>query len=149
MKKSILLYGVPVVVALILFLLIRMFDPFGYKFEEIGLDKYEQLNKSKGTEIVYIYDEKEDSGKVYSDIIKSVMEKQKTKLFALDYNSLKEEDIKKFINANSYTKTLADSEEGFLVPMVIYLKDGKVKASIMGTCEKKDFEKFIKDNGVR
>ena len=149
MKKTILLYGVPVVVAVLLFLLIRIFNPFGYKFNEIGLEEYEKLNKEKTTEIVYIYDDKEDSGQVYSDIIKSVMEDKKTKVFALDYNNLKENDIKKFINANDYTKTLADSEEGYLIPMVLYLEDGKVKASIMGTCEKKDFEKFIKDNGVK
>lgn len=149
MKKKILVYGVPVVVALILFLLIRIFNPFGYKFNEIGLDEYEKLNEGKGTELIYVYNDKEDSGKVYSDIVKSVMEKKKTKVFALDYNKLNDEDIKKFIDASTYTKTLADSDEGYTIPMILYLDNGKIKASIMGTCEKSDFEKFIKDSDVK
>lgn len=151
MKKNIIFYGIPLVLAIIIFVLIRTFNPFAYSFNEISLDDYIKINEEKkGTYFIYVYTNDEEEGEVYTNIIKSVMEDKNTEVYALDYQKIEsDKNTKKFIEANEYTKTISENNEGYTVPMVIILEDGKVKSSIMGAVEEKDFSDFVKLNEVK
>lgn len=151
MKRNIIFYGIPLLLAIIIFLLIRTFNPFAYSFNEITLDDYIKINEEKdGTYFIYVYNDDLDEGEVYTNIIKTVMEDKKTKVYSLDYQKIEsDKNTKKFIEANEYTKTISENNEGYMIPMVLIIENGKVKASIMGTTEEKDFSDFVKINEVK
>ena len=149
MRKTIVYAVIALVIILIGFGVVKIFDIGGYKFNKIDLTEYVNLNKSTGKHLIYVYDDSTKENKEYTKVVKEVMAGKDTKVNALDYAKLTtNEDKEKVKSANFYiNQSLKD--DNITVPMIIYIEDGKMRGGFMGTTEKANVEKFVKDNGIK
>lgn len=149
MKKNILFIGVPILLAIAVFVFIKIDNPFAYKFTDIDVNTFVKLNSSKTQKMIYIKDESFKEGKVYTNVIKTVFKGSKKKIYQLDYNKLTDEEKNTFISANSTILESSKSAAGFTTPMFIVINTDGTSTIQMGVFEKNDFEQFVKDNKLK
>lgn len=150
MKKALVYGGITLVVVIIIVVLIKIFNPFGYRFNEMTLDEYVNYNRDNGPVLLYVYDESKEGAKEYSDIIRTALENKETPTYALNYEKITSDAEKeKFKNANVLTITLKDDVLNNSIPMLILVENGKIKTSIGGIYTQKEFDKFVKENKIK
>jgi hypothetical protein len=106
---------------------------------EITLDDYLEIIENKETKVVYI-DSNDDMSANYKKSLKKTLSDLDKKVYYLDTTKFASKDAKvlKFMNASSKTK------DGYTVPMIVYIKNGKIADSTIGYIDDLTIKTFIK-----
>jgi hypothetical protein len=106
---------------------------------EITLDDYLEIIENKETKVVYI-DSNDDMSANYKKSLKKTLSDIDKKVYYLDTTKFASKDAKvlKFMNASSKTK------DGYTVPMIVYIKNGKIADSTIGYIDDLTIKTFIK-----
>ena len=106
---------------------------------EITLDDYLEIIENKETKVIYI-DSNDDMSANYKKSLKKTLSDLDKKVYYLDTTKFASKDAKvlKFMNASSKTK------DGYTVPMIVYIKKGKIVDSTIGYIDDLTIKTFIK-----
>ena len=106
---------------------------------EITLDDYLEIIENKETKVIYI-DSNDDMSANYKKSLKKTLSDLDKKVYYLDTTKFASKDAKvlKFMNASSKTK------DGYTVPMIVYIKNGKIADSTIGYIDDLTIKTFIK-----
>ena len=142
MKKYFKLIGIPFLIAVGIFLFIRFIWLPEFKFKDMTVDEYVNLYNSNGEGIIYVTKEDAVMKDEFEEVIGSNFHNKKVGVYKLDLTSVSGDDEQKFIDANEFT------DDSFVIPMLIYVKDGSVKDAILGYAPDYKVEEFIQNNNI-
>lgn len=124
MKKFLKLVGIPFLIAVLIFLFIRFVWLKEFTIKDITIDEYVTMYNSKQKIIVFVTNDGFVDNDSYEEVIINSFHDKKIKVYKLDLtDSLAEE---KFISANGF------SSDEYVIPMLLYVNDGALVASIDG-----------------
>ena len=142
MKKYFKLIGIPFLIAVVIFLFIRFIWLPEFKFKDMTVDEYVNLYNSSGEGIIYVTKEDAVKKDEFEKVIGSNFYNKKIEVYKLDLTNVSGDDEQKFIDANEFTN------DSFVIPMLIYIKDGNVEDSILGYAPNYIVEEFITNNNI-
>lgn len=107
---------------------------------EITLDEYLEMISDNKTGVIYI-DSNDDVSASLKKSLKNILTEEKVEIYYLDTTkfSSKDEEVIKFMNASDVTK------DGYSVPMLVYVKNGKIKEYQIGYNNDNSIKTFIED----
>lgn len=107
---------------------------------EITLDDYLEMLSENKEGIIYI-DSNDDVSASLKKSLKNILAEDKIEIYYLDTTKFasKDEEVERFMNASEVTK------DGYSVPMLVYVKDGKIKNHQIGYNNDSSIKTFIKD----
>lgn len=107
---------------------------------EITLDEYLEMISDNKTGAIYI-DSNDDVSASLKKSLKNILTEEKVEIYYLDTTkfSSKDEEVIKFMNASDVTK------DGYSVPMLVYVKNGKIKEYQIGYNNDNSIKTFIED----
>lgn len=143
MKKYFRLIGVPFIIAVLIFLFIKFIWLPGFSFEDMSVEDYVSFYNSNSEGIVYVTKDDAVMKEEFEEVIGSNFQGKNIKVYKLDLTNVSGDDEQKFIDANEFT------DESFVIPMLIYIKDGKVEDSILGYVPDYKMDEFILNNNIQ
>lgn len=142
MKKYFKLIGIPFLIAVAIFLFIKFIWLPEFKFKDMTVDEYVSLYNSNGEGIIYVTKEDAVKKEEFEEVIGSNFYNKKINVYKLDLTEVSGDDEQKFIDANEFT------DDSFVIPMLMYVKDGVVKDAILGYAPDYKVEEFIQNNNI-
>ena len=106
------------------------------------VDEYVNLYNSNGEGVIYVTKEDAVMKDEFEEVIGSNFHNKKVEVYKLDLTDASGDDEQKFIDANEFT------DDSFVIPMLIYVKDGSVKDAILGYAPDYKVEEFIQNNNI-
>lgn len=142
MKKFLKLVGIPFIIAVGIFVFIRFVWLRGFKFSDMTVDEYVTFYNSNNEGIIYITEEKAIMKDEFEEVIGKNFEDKKIKVYELDLTDASGDEKQKFIDANEFT------DEQYVIPMLIYVKDGAIIDVIEGYVPDYVMLDFITKNNI-
>ena len=142
MRRMFKLIGIPFIIALIIFLFIKFIWLKGFEFSDITIDEYVTFYNSNNEGIIYVTEDGAVKKEEFEDILGRSFEDKKIIVYKLDLTSITEDERKKFIDATEFK----DSE--FTIPMLVYIKDGKMVDLISGYAPEYKVQELIEKNNI-
>lgn len=142
MKKFLKLVGIPFIIAVGIFIFIRFVWLRGFKFSDMTVDEYVTFYNSNNEGIIYITEEKAIMKDEFEEVIGKNFEDKKIKVYELDLTDASGDEKQKFIDANEFT------DEQYVIPMLIYVKDGIIIDVIEGYVPDYVMLDFITKNNI-
>lgn len=141
MKKNIFMYAILLIIAVIIFLLIRFVFMKEYEFKTIDVKQYNELKMDNNLNVIYI-----TGNEYYIDafdkILLKISEEKDTKFNKLDITD--EENFNSLLSDEQFMNEFSDSP---IFPNVIILENGEIKGNITYDTEENIRQKLI-DLGV-
>lgn len=142
MKRYFKLIGIPFLIAVAIFLFIRFIWLPEFKFKDMTVDEYVSFYNSSSEGIIYVTKEDAVMKEEFEEVIGKQLYNKKIEVYKLDLTEVSGDDEQKFIDANELT----DNE--YVIPMLIYVKDGNVVDSILGYVPDYKMEEFVLNNNI-
>lgn len=142
MKKFLKLVGIPFLIAVAIFLFIRFVWLKGFEFTDMTVDEYVTFYNSNKEGIIYVTEENATMKAEFEEVIGKNFEDKNIEVYKLDLTNVSGEEEQKFIDANEFTN------EQYVIPMLLYVKDGNVIASIDGYVPDYKMSEFITNNNI-
>lgn len=142
MKRFLKLVGIPFVIAVGIFLFIRFVWLRGFVFSDMTVDEYVTFYNSNNEGIIYITEEKAIMKDEFEEVIGKNFEDKNIKVYKLDLTDASGDEKQKFIDANEFT------DEQYVIPMLIYVKDGAIIDVIEGYVPDYVMLDFITKNNI-
>ena len=142
MKRFLKLVGIPFVIAVGIFLFIRFVWLRGFVFSDMTVDEYVTFYNSNNEGIIYITEEKAIMKDEFEEVIGKNFEDKNIKVYKLDLTDASGDEKQKFIDANEFTN------EQYVIPMLIYVKDGAIIDVIEGYVPDYVMLDFITKNNI-
>ena len=142
MKRYIKLIGLPFLIAVVIFLLIRLVWLKGFTFTNMGVDEYVEFYNSNREGIIYVTKEDAVMKKEFETVISNNFENKKIKVYKLDLTNVSGDEEQKFIDASAF------AENEYTIPMLLYIKDGNIVASIQGYVPDYKVQELITNNNI-
>lgn len=143
MKKYFKLIGIPFLIAVAIFLFIKFVWLPEFKFKDMTVDEYVSFYNSNNEGIIYVTKADAVKKEEFEDVIGSNFYNKKITVYKLDLTEVTGDDEQKFIDANEFT------DASFVIPMLMYVKDGTVKDAILGYAPDYKVEEFIQNNNIK
>lgn len=143
MKKYFKLIGIPFLIALVIFLFIKFIWLPGFSFKDMTIDEYVSFYNSNKEGIIYVTKEDAVMKEEFEQVIGSNFEGKKIEVYKLDLTEVTSDDEQKFIDANDFT------DDSFVIPMLMYVKDGKVEDAILGYAPDYKVVELIENNNIQ
>lgn len=142
MKRYFKLIGIPFLVAVAIFLLIRFVWMPEFKFKDMTVDEYVSFYNSSDEGIIYVTKDDAIMKEEFEEVIGTYFHDKKIDVYKLDLTEVSGDDEQKFIDANEFT------DDEFVIPMLVYIKDGKVEDAILGYVPDYKMEEFVSNNNI-
>lgn len=142
MKRYFKLIGIPFLVAVAIFLFIRFIWLPGFKFKDMTVDEYVSFYNSSDEGIIYVTKDDAVMKEEFEEVIGTYFHDKKIDVYKLDLTEVSGDDEQKFIDANEFT------DDEFVIPMLVYIKDGKVEDAILGYVPDYKMEEFVSNNNI-
>lgn len=142
MKRYFKLIGIPFLIAVAIFLFIRFVWLPEFKFKDMTVDEYVSFYNSSSEGIIYVTKEDAVMKEEFEEVIGKQLYNKKIEVYKLDLTEVPGDDEQKFIDASELT----DNE--YVIPMLIYVKDGNVVDSILGYVPDYKMEEFVLNNNI-
>lgn len=142
MKRYFKLIGIPFLVAVAIFLFIRFIWLPGFKFKDMTVDEYVSFYNSSNEGIIYVTKDDAIMKEEFEEVIGTYFHDKKIDVYKLDLTEVSGDDEQKFIDANEFT------DDEFVIPMLVYIKDGKVEDAILGYVPDYKMEEFVSNNNI-
>lgn len=143
MKKYFKLIGIPFLIALVIFLFIKFIWLPRFSFKDMTIDEYVSFYNSNKEGIIYVTKEDAVMKEEFEQVIGSNFEGKKIEVYKLDLTEVTSDDEQKFIDANDFT------DDSFVIPMLMYVKDGKVEDAILGYAPDYKVVELIENNNIQ
>lgn len=142
MKRFLKLVGIPFVIAVAIFLFIRFVWLKGFEFTDMTVDEYVTFYNSNNEGIIYITEETAVMKNEFEEVIGKNFEAKNIEVYKLDLTNVSEDEKQKFIAANEFTS------EQFVIPMLIYVKEGTIVDVIEGYVPDYKMLEFVTNNNI-
>ncbi len=142
MKRYFKLIGIPFLIAVAIFLFIRFIWLPEFKFNDMTVDEYVSFYNSSNEGIIYVTKEDAVMKEEFEEVIIKYFHDKKMEVYKLDLTEVSGDDEQKFIDANDFV----DNE--YVIPMLVYVNDGKVEDSIFGYVPDYKMEEFVLKNNI-
>lgn len=142
MKRYLKLIGIPLLIALIIFVFIRFVWLKDFNFIDMTVDEYVAFYNSNQEGMIYVTKEDAIKKEEFEEVIGKNFYNKKTKVYKLDLTNVSGDEEQKFIDANEFTN------DEFIIPMFLYVKNGVVVDSIDGYAPDYIMESFVVNNNV-
>lgn len=142
MKRFLKLVGIPFLIAIVIFLFIRFVWLKGFEFTDMTVDEYVTFYNSNNEGIIYVTEDTATMKDEFEEVISKNFEEKNIKVYKLDLTEVSGDDKQKFIDANDFTN------EQFVIPMLIYVKDGTIIDVIQGYVPDYVMLDFMTNNNI-
>lgn len=142
MKRFLKLVGIPFLVAVVIFLFIRFVWLKGFTFDDMTVDEYVTFYNSNNEGIIYVTEDTATMKTEFEEVIGKNFEEKTIEVYKLDLTNMTGDDKQKFIDANEFT------DEQFVIPMLIYVKNGMIIDVIEGYVPDYVMVEFITNNNI-
>lgn len=142
MKRFFKLVGIPFVIALVIFLFIRFVWLKGFEFKDMNVDEYVTFYNSNNEGIIYVTEETATMKDEFEEVISKNFVNKKIEAYKLDLTNMSGDEKQKFIDANEFT------DEQYIIPMLIYVRDGEVVDIVGGYVPDYVMVDFITKNNI-
>ena len=150
MNRFLKLVGIPFIIAIAIFLFIRFVWLRGFEFTDMTVDEYVTFYNSNGEGIIFVTRKVEESEEndgfdenaEFEEVIGKNFEEKNIEVYKLDLTDVSGDEEQKFIDANEFT------EEQYVIPMLIYVKDGAIIDVIEGYVPDYVMSEFITSNNI-
>lgn len=142
MKKFLKLVGIPFIIAVAIFLFIRFVWLRGFEFNDVTVDEYVTFYNSNNEGIIYVTKETAVMKDEFEEVISKNFEGKTIEVYKLDLTNVSGEQEQKFIDANEFTS------EQYVIPMLIYVKEGAIIDVIEGYVPDYVMLEFITSNNI-
>ena len=143
MKRFLKLVGIPFVIALGIFLFIKFVWLKGFEFTDMTVDEYVTFYNSNNEGIIYVTEENATMKVEFEEVIGKNFEGKNIEVYKLDLTNVSGDEEQTFIDANEFTN------EQYVIPMLIYIKDGAVVDIIEGYVPDYKITEFIANNNIK
>ena len=143
MNRFLKLIVIPFVIALLIFLFIRFVWLRGFEFSDMSVEEYVKFYNSNNEGIVYVTKDDAVKKNEFEEVIGSNFEAKEIKVYELNLTKASDDDKQKFIDANEFT------DDEFIIPMLLYIKDGAIVDSIEGYAPDYVVADFITSNDIK
>jgi len=142
MKRYVRLIGIPFIIAVCIFLFIKFVWLKEFKFMPITIDQYVELYNSNDEGIIYVSDNKFDKTAEFEATIKNVFQNKKVTVYMLNLTDISDLEHQKFVEISKFP------DNSFIVPMILYIKDGVIMDSIEGYALEDKVKEFVEKNNI-
>ena len=142
MKRFLKLVGIPFIIALAIFLFIRLVWLKGFEFIDMTVEEYVTFYNSNNEGIIFVTEETTVMKDEFEEVIGKHFEGKTIKIYQLDLTEVSGDEKQKFIDANEFTN------EQYVIPMLIYVKDGAIVDVIEGYAPDYKVLEFITNNNI-
>lgn len=142
MKKYFKLIGIPFLIAVAIFLFIKLVWLREFNFKDMTVEEYVTLYNSNSEGIIYVTEDEAVMKSEFEEAIAASFSSRKVAVYKLDLTKTNDEEKEKFLEANEFTS------DKFTIPMLIYVKNGVIIDKIDGYAPEYVIEQFITDNNI-
>ena len=142
MKRFFKLVGIPFVIALVIFLFIRFVWLKGFEFKDMNVDEYVTFYNSNNEGIIYVTEETAAMKDEFEEVISKNFSDKNIEVYKLELTNMSGDEKQKFIDANEFT------DEQYIIPMLIYVRDGEVVDIVGGYVPDYVMVDFITKNNI-
>lgn len=142
MTRFLKLVGIPFIIALAIFLFIRFVWLKGFEFTDMTVVEYVSFYNSNNEGIIYVTKDNAVMNNEFEEIIGKNFEGKKIEVYKLNLTDVSGDEEQKFIDVNEFT------DEQYVIPMLIYVKDGAIIDVIEGYVPDYVMLEFITTNNI-
>jgi glutaredoxin len=135
---SMVKYVLPVLIALIIFLGIKL-SKSTYHMTEIKLDKYISIVEGSKDKLVFVTNSNCDSCTTTKELLEKMFQGSNIKTYLITLENMEEEEKQKLMNATEETK------ESIIAPALLVVGNNKVSYSFDGPFDEDEIIKFLQD----
>ena len=142
MTRFLKLVGIPFIIAVGIFLFIRLVWLRGFEFNDMTVDEYVSFYNSNNEGIIYVTKDDAVMNQEFEEVIGKNFEDKKIEVYKLNLTEVSGDEEQKFIDANEFTG------EQYVIPMLIYVNDGAIVDVIEGYVPDYVMLEFIATNNI-